>query len=139
MGEFIIPSGSININGKNFNEAEPLKVGTAFYLVKNLLELNKLVEIPMVEVVLMSKNSPETGVRMLNSIAHYKLDITRIALTGGEPLAPYMDAFGIDLFLSKDAADVQRIIDNGKCAAALWCEGAARSGAIQRSAAVGLF
>ncbi len=101
------------------HEAEPLKVGTAFYLVKNLLELNKLVEIPMVEVVLMSKNSPETGVRMLNSIAHYKLDITRIALTGGEPLAPYMDAFGIDLFLSKDAADVQRIIDNGKCAAAL--------------------
>ena len=94
------------------HEAEPLKVGTAFYLVKNLLELNKLVEIPMVEVVLMSKNSPETGVRMLNSIAHYKLDITRIALTGGEPLAPYMDAFGIDLFLSKDAADVQRIIDN---------------------------
>ena len=41
------------------HEAEPLKVGTAFYLVKNLLELNKLVEIPMVEVVLMSKNSPE--------------------------------------------------------------------------------
>jgi len=101
------------------HETELLKAGTAFYLVKSLLELNKLVDTPIVEVIVMSKNSPETGVRMLNSITEYKLDITRIALTGGEPLAPYMDAFGIDLFLSKDPDDVQKIIDSSKCAAAL--------------------
>jgi len=101
------------------HEDEPLQHGTAFYLIKSLLELNKLVDSPIVEVIVMSKNSPETGVRMLNSIAHYQLDITRIALTGGEPLAPYMDAFGIDLFLSKDPEDVQKIIDTAQCAAAL--------------------
>jgi 5'-nucleotidase len=101
------------------HETEPLNPGTAYYLVKSLLELNKLVEKPIVEVIVMSKNSPETGVRMLNSITHYQLGITRIALTGGEPLAPYMEAFGIDLFLSKDPEDVQKIIDSSKCAAAL--------------------
>ena len=101
------------------HETELLKEGTAFYLVKSLLELNKLVDTPIVEVIVMSKNSPETGVRMLNPITEYKLDITRIALTGGEPLAPYMDAFGIDLFLSKDPDDVHKIIDSSKCAAAL--------------------
>lgn len=50
----------------------------------------------------MSRNSPETGVRVMNSIKSYDLDITRMAFSGGEPLAPYLDAFDIDLFLSKD-------------------------------------
>ena len=66
------------------------------------------------------KIAPETGVRMLNSDCTLQLDITCIALTGGEPL-PLYGCFGIDLFLSKDAADVQRIIDNGKCAVAYLC------------------
>ncbi|MCC6599884.1 MAG: 5'-nucleotidase, partial [Crocinitomicaceae bacterium] len=46
------------------------------------------------------------------------LDITRMALTGGEALAPFMGAFDVDLFLSKDARDVQLIIDSRMCAAA---------------------
>ncbi len=101
------------------HENDILEKGTAFFLVQSLLELNRLVDKPVVEVVLMSKNSPDTGIRMLNSIAAYQLDITRIALTGGEPLAPYMTAFGIDLFLSKDVKDVQNVIDASACAAAL--------------------
>ncbi len=56
---------------------------------------------------------------MLNSIREQKLDITRIALSGGEPLAPYIDAYDIDLFLSKDEKDVQTVIDSRACAAAL--------------------
>jgi 5'-nucleotidase len=67
----------------------------------------------------MSRNSPETGFRVLNSIAHYELGITRLALTGGKPLSPYIEAYGIDLFLSRDESDVQRVIDSTKCAAAL--------------------
>ena len=66
----------------------------------------------------MSRNSPETGVRMLNSIIQHQLDITRVALSGGEPLAPYIDAYNVDLFLSKDDKDVQTVIDSKVCAAA---------------------
>lgn len=100
------------------NEDIPLKPGTAFYLVKSLLELNKQASKHIVEVVVMSRNSPETGVRMLNSIKNHTLDITRIALSGGEPLAPYINAFDVDLFLSKDEKDVQDVIDSKVCAAA---------------------
>lgn len=100
------------------HEDEPLKPGTAYYLVKSLLELNNQATQRIVEVVVMSRNSPETGIRMLNSIQKHELDISRIALSGGEPLAPYIDAFGIDLFLSKDEKDVQTIIDSRACAAA---------------------
>jgi len=101
------------------HENTPLEPGTAFYLVQSLLELNNQADQRIVEVIVMSKNSPETGVRMLNSITERKLDITRLALSGGEPLAPYIDAFDIDLFLSKDEKDVQSVIDSGTCAAAL--------------------
>jgi 5'-nucleotidase len=67
----------------------------------------------------MSRNSPETGVRVLKSIDHYKLPITRWAFSGGEPLAPFIEAFDIDLFLSKDEGDVQKVIDSANCATAL--------------------
>lgn len=82
------------------NEDVALSPGTAFYLIKSLLQLNNQAKKRIVEVIVMSRNSPETGVRMLNSIETQELDITRIALSGGEPLAPYIDAFDIDLFLS---------------------------------------
>lgn len=101
------------------HEDAPLLPGTAFYLVKSLLELNNQASKPIVEVVVMSRNSPETGVRMLNSIEQHDLAITRIALSGGEPLAPYIQAFDIDLFLSMDEQDVQAVIDSKSCAAAL--------------------
>ena len=100
------------------NEDEPLVPGTAFHLVQSLLQLNKQAEKQIVEVVVMSRNSPETGVRVLNSIKKHALEITRVALSGGEPLAPYIDAFDIDLFLSKDEKDVQAVIDSKACAAA---------------------
>ncbi len=101
------------------NEDVLLEPGTAYPLIKNLLDLNKYSEKPLVEVIVMSKNSPDTGVRMLNSIQEHKLDITRIALSGGEPLYPYIKAYDIDLFLSKEEEDVQAVIDEGVSAAAL--------------------
>ena len=100
------------------NEDKELEPGSAFPLVQSLLSLNEFTESPIIEVVVMSRNSPETGVRMLNSIEKQGLDIERIALSGGEPLAPYIKAYGIDLFLSRDESDVQAIIDSGSCAAA---------------------
>ena len=101
------------------HEEAPLEPGTAFYLVQSLLELNKQANKRIIEVIVMSRNSPETGIRVLNSIRTLNLDITRVALSGGEPLAPYIDAFDVDLFLSKDEKDVQTVIDSKVCAAAL--------------------
>ena len=101
------------------NENEKLNKGTAFALVERLLGLNKQTDKRIVEVIVMSRNSPETGVRMLNSIKCYNLDITRVAFSGGEPLSPYIKAYSIDLFLSKDEKDVQAIIDANTCAAAI--------------------
>jgi 5'-nucleotidase len=100
------------------NENEPLLPGSAFYLVKSLLQLNNQADKEIVEVIVMSRNSPETGLRILNSLKKHDLKITRVALSGGEPLAPYIDAFDVDLFLSKDEKDVQTVIDSKACAAA---------------------
>jgi len=103
------------------HENELLEKGTAFPLIQALLKLNDYVDPkkPIVEVVVMSRNSPETGVRVLKAIEHYKLPLTRWAFSGGEPLAPFLDAFDIDLFLSKDEKEVQKVIDNSNCATAL--------------------
>lgn len=100
------------------HENEKLKPGTAFHLVQSLLHLNSEAKKNIVEVVVMSRNSPETGVRIMNSLREHNLSITRMAFSGGEPLAKYIDAFDIDLFLSKDLKDVQSVIDSKNCAAA---------------------
>lgn len=103
------------------HEQDKLRPGTGFHLVEALLNLNRLAtgEQRLVEVIVMSRNSPETGVRIMHSIDAYQLDISRMAFTGGEALADYMEAFHVDLFLSKDEEDVQKIIDAGVAAAAL--------------------
>ena len=101
------------------HENELLKPGTAFYLVRSLLELNKQASKQIVEVVVMSRNSPETGVRVMNSIKAHGLDINRLAFTGGESLYGYIAGYDVDLFLSKDPEDVQKVIDSGSSAAAL--------------------
>jgi 5'-nucleotidase len=97
-----------------------LKPGSGFHVVKALLDLNKLSQTNrLVEVIVMSRNSPETAARVLKSIDKYELDITRSAFTGGKPLCKYMEAFNVDLFLSKDEGDVQNVIDSKAVAAAL--------------------
>jgi len=100
------------------NEREILKQGTAFHLVEALLKLNDLSGKKLVEVIVMSRNSPDTGLRVFNSIEHHGLDITRAAFSGGENLSDYLEAFTVDLFLSKSEEDVQAAIDTG-CAAAI--------------------
>jgi len=90
-------------------ENEKLDPGTGFALVKALLRLNELdPDQRRVEVVIMSRNSSETSLRIFNSINVYGLDITRAALTGGASLSPYLRAFNVDLFLSRDPGDVER-------------------------------
>jgi len=101
------------------HENEMLQQGTAFPLIQSLLQLNKIAKKPIIEVVVMSRNSPETGVRVLKAIKHYNLPLTRCAFSGGEPLSPFLDAFDVDLFLSKDEKEVQKVIDSANCATAV--------------------
>lgn len=102
------------------NEDKILPLGAGFNIVRSLLALNKFADSsPLVEVVVMSRNSPDTAIRVSNSIKHYELGITRSAFTGGEPLAPYIEGYFVDLFLSKDETDVQAVIDSEKAAGGL--------------------
>ncbi len=103
-------------------EGEPLEDGTGMPLVKALLELNKYQpkgESPLIEVVVMSRNSPETGIRVLQNIRNNKLKISRHAFTGGESVVDYLEAFGVDLFLTTTVVDAQKVIDGKTCAAAV--------------------
>ena len=103
------------------NEEKPLRKGVAFHLVEALLKLNESVKDKrIVEVVVMSRNNPDTGMRLMNSLEQNNLDITRLALTGGEPLSSYLKAFSVDLFLSKDEKDIQTAIDQDVAAAIVY-------------------
>ena len=101
-------------------EEEPLEPGEAFPLVHKLLRLNeRLGEDSQVEIVLLSRNSADTGLRVFNSIQHYKLDISRAAFCGGESPWRYINAFGCQLFLSNEAEDVRYALECGVAAATL--------------------
>jgi 5'-nucleotidase len=103
------------------NENAILRQGAGFALVRALLKLNQLAAGErLVEVVIMSRNSSETSLRIFNSIKHYDLDITRAVLAGGAPLAPYLHAFNVSLFLSLHEDDVQAAINAGTAAALLY-------------------
>ncbi len=101
-------------------EDDLLEPGVAFPLVKKLLLLNEgEPRLPRVEVVLLSRNSADTGLRVFNSIQHYGLDITRAAFSGGTSPYRYVQPFGADLFLSADPEDVRRALDAGFAAATI--------------------
>lgn len=103
-------------------ENEPLADGTAMPLVRALLAVNRFQvrgEPLLVEVVVMSRNSPETGLQVFHNIRLRDLPITRHAFTGGESVVDYLDAFDVDLFLTTSSEDAQRVIDDGRCAAAI--------------------
>lgn len=103
------------------HEDEALAPGTAFPLVQALLGLNALIPgKQFVEVVLMSRNSPDTGLRAMNAIERSGLPLTRAAFTGGEPIPRYLQAFKVDLFLSKSAEDVEAALASGFAAARLY-------------------
>ena len=101
-------------------EQEPLAPGRAFSLIKKLLNLNSLLETPdRVEVILLSRNTSDTGLRVFKSIEHHNLSISRAAFSGGTKPHRYMAAFGVDLFLSTERADVVEALEDGKAAASI--------------------
>jgi 5'-nucleotidase len=100
-------------------EDQPLEQGDAFLLVQKLLGLNKLLDESPVQVILLSRNSADTGLRVFNSIQHYGLDISRAAFSGGESPYRYISAFNSHLFLSTDGADVRQALESGVAAATI--------------------
>lgn len=109
------------------HEDEILAPGDAFPLVEKLLNLNSRLGRARVEVILVSRNSADTGLRVFNSIHHYGLAISRAAFVGGRSPYPYLKAFGCDLFLSTHAEDVRAALDAGFAAATILSGGASRA------------
>ncbi len=101
-------------------ENEFLRPGVAFPLVRKLLALNDDgVEHPGVEVILLSRNSADTGLRIFNTIEHYGLKIERAAFTNGVSPYRYMAAYGANLLLSTNASDVRSALAAGYAAATI--------------------
>jgi len=102
------------------HEEEVLSPGYGFALVKKFLGINDhCPDEPLVEIILLSQNSADTGLRIFNSIAHHRLNISRAAFTSGASPYSYIPAFAAHLFLSANADDVSRTLNAGFAAATI--------------------
>ncbi|HVK21289.1 MAG TPA: 5'-nucleotidase [Actinokineospora sp.] len=95
--------------------SKPLRPGVAFPFIKRLLSLNGLTEEnnPLVEVIVLSKNSPDTGLRVMRSIKHHALPITRAIFQQGRSPFGFMHALNMSLFLSGSQGDVRQAVGEG--------------------------
>jgi 5'-nucleotidase len=88
-------------------ENEPLEPGTAFSLVRGLLGINDRAKDHLVEVIILSRNDGDSGLRIMNSVENHGLAISRAAFRGGEDPWLYLGAFRCDLFLTAEPEAVQ--------------------------------
>lgn len=94
------------------HEHEILKPGASFQLIKALLRLNETPGMEeSVEVLIASRNSANTSMRVFNSLKYYGLDITRGMFSSGADIAKYLPVYDIDLFLTAKPHDAQAAID----------------------------
>lgn len=92
----------------------PLKKGVAFPFIKKLLNLNEVLpKNNKIEVILLSRNSINTGLRVFRSISEYDLDISRAGFFSGKSPYKYIPAFDASLFLSANEKDVRNAIEAG--------------------------
>lgn len=103
------------------HENDILEPGSGFPLVQAILKLNDIYPGKRnSEVVIMSRNNADASPRIFNSIELHGLDITRSAFTSGESIAPYLNAFNVDLFLSATELEVQDAVNAGIAAALIY-------------------
>ena len=95
----------------------PARPGVAFSLVRKLLAFNTEGEAPRVEVVILSRNDPVSGMRVFRSARHYGLPIQRGVFTRGESPWRYLRPLAANLFLSANEPDVRSALDAGVPAA----------------------
>ena len=98
---------------------QPAKPGVAFSLVKKLLAFNQA-DAARVEVVILSRNDPVSGMRVFRSAQHYGLDIQRGSFTRGQPPWRYLKPLHANLFLSAHLSDVRAALDAGVPAAQVY-------------------
>jgi len=101
------------------NLDNPLAKGSGFRFVQNLLAINERFNNKLIEVIILSRNNAATGLRIGRSIEHFNLDIERTGWTAGTPVARYLEAFKVDLFLSVHAQDVEEAVNSGVAAATI--------------------
>jgi 5'-nucleotidase len=106
----------------------PAKPGVAFSLVKKLLAFNEGAQ-QRVEVVILSRNDPVSGLRVMKSAAHYALPIIRCSFTRGEAPWRYLKPLHANLFLSTHLSDVRAALDAGVPAAQVYPQSAHASAA----------
>ncbi|MFH8439066.1 5'-nucleotidase [Streptomyces sp. NPDC018007] len=94
---------------------DPLRPGTAFPFIRRLLSLNDLAEVddPLVEVIVLSRNDPDTGLRVMRSIESHGLPITRAVFMQGRSPHRFMPALNMSLFLSAHEKDVREAVAAG--------------------------
>lgn len=91
-----------------------LQPGVAFGFIRKLLRLNDLrPDDALVEVIVLSRNDPSTGLRVMRSIEAHELPITRAIFTQGESPYEYMSALSMSLFLSAQEESVRQAMDSG--------------------------
>ena len=90
-----------------------LEPGVAFSFIHRLLSLNQSGDDRPVEVILLSRNDPDTGSRVFRSIATHGLDIERAVFTKGRAPWHYVESFGASLFLSAHPNDVREALSLG--------------------------
>lgn len=95
---------------------EPFAPGVAFPFIRRLLSLNDLADPddPLVEVIILSRNNPDTGLRVMRSIEYHKLSITRAIFMQGRSPYHFMPALNMSLFLSADEEDVRKAVALGQ-------------------------
>lgn len=94
---------------------DTLGPGVAFPFIKRLLSLNSLGEVddPLVEVIVLSRNDPDTGLRVMRSIRAHSLPITRAIFQQGRAPYRYMQVLNMSLFLSANERDVREAVAAG--------------------------
>lgn len=106
---------------QHLHENTPLKPGPALPLIKKILALNdRLPEsVPVIDVVLLTRNSAESATRIFNSLDHHDVKIIRALFTNGAPTSTYIEAFNTQLFLSSNPDEVTKVLAAGVGAATI--------------------
>nr|XP_055108869.1 cytosolic 5'-nucleotidase 1B isoform X6 [Symphalangus syndactylus] len=108
------------------NENVILTPGPAFRFVKALQYVNARLrdlypdEQDLFDIVLMTNNHAQVGVRLINSVNHYGLLIDRFCLTGGKNPIGYLKAYLTNLYIAADSEKVQEAIQEGIASATMF-------------------
>nr|XP_020644475.1 cytosolic 5'-nucleotidase 1A-like isoform X1 [Pogona vitticeps] len=108
------------------NENNPLEPGTAFAFIQAIQFVNKKLlerdpeEKRLFDVIVLSNNSPESGVRIINNAKQYGLEISKFCFVSDEDSTQYLKTHNVKLFLSADRTDVCNALQRGVSAALIF-------------------